>query len=233
MAFKRKLRRRARKVIRRRSRIHRSMPRNMVLVKSTTNTNPSFSQTSAAAGTIAFANGVWLITSPAGVGVNEFQISTGFCLADLTNDASYVALYQLYKIKKVVVRIIPFFNYSAAVAGSGSYCGCILHSATDPNDSSTASIAQLQRYKDYKNVIISSQTRYVKRTIKPRVDMDAQTSGGSALVYNMKAGWLSTGSIDVDHNALKMNFELYSQATGITFPFKLELTYHILFKDPQ
>lgn len=234
--FKRKLRRRARKILKRH--MKRSMPRNMVLVKSTTSTSPVLVQTSAVTnGSITYTSGVWVITPSSTVnGLQEFSLSTGFCLQDLTNDASYVALYQLYKIKSVTVRVLPFFSTQqvATAAGGPTSSGVILHSAPDPNDAGTATVAQLQRYKGYKRHIISHNSKGVSRTIKPRIDMDAQTSGSSSLVYNMKAGWISTGSIDVDHNALKMCFEMYAVSGQInTFPVKIELTYNILFKDPQ
>lgn len=201
-------------------------------MKGVTSTSPVLVQTSAALGTIAFSNGVWLIThSAAASSMEEFQLSTGFCLQDLTNDSSYAALYQLYKIKKVVVRIIPYAFHVQNQSTSGSF-GVILHSATDSNDAATATIAQLQRYKDYKNRQISSNTHQFKRTIRPRIDVDTQTSGGSSMVMSMKSGWLNTTSLDVDHNALKMAFEYYSSG-ATTFAFKMELEYHILFKDPQ
>lgn len=234
MAFKRKLRRRLRKRVRRVIKRSRLGGRNMLVMRGATSTSPVFINTNTTAGTLAFAGGAWLVTTPAATGINEFQMGMGFCLSDITNDASYAAIYQLYKILKVKVIITPFYNNYQDNLNQHNSCGIILHSATDQNDVNTATSAQLQRYKDYRVHNIQGMKTWSRTIYRPKQIEGELTSAGTFIGQQINTGWLSTGNIDVEHCGLKLVFETYGGiASALIIPFKIELQYSIAFKDPQ
>lgn len=175
-------------------------------------------------------------------------ISTGipFTLGDVPNAAEFVALYDVFKIQKVTISIIPQFNVQQVggagatppVTGQSIYPG--FHSCIDYNDiTAPTTITDLVEYATYKN---TRGGRTHTRTLKPKYLIASMVGGSGTNVAEESGKWLNTNSGTiaaptpsvVPHYGIKL---LSDTVPTLTSPdvilFDLKIVYYLIFKNTK
>lgn len=156
-------------------------------------------------------------------GVESFE------LADMPQFSSYVALYEQFKISKVVYH----FRAQAPVNIAGGTTG-YLHTVVDHNDivlpaGSLAGIQNMMNDSSYKGVKAS---RDLTRVIRPKFLTQAGTQTAKSTT-----GWLNckdvTGAINaVSHYGIKWIIQ-GGRGPVSSANYQPIITYYIQFKNPQ
>lgn len=119
--------------------------------------------------------------------------------ADIAGSAEFTALFDQYRINKVVLKFIPLAN-SSEVAGQAT---TLFYSALDFNDDTpVASEAEIVEYSSCK---ITQGLRYHTRVWTPTtLDMLTDDTGATTYIGNPKIKqWISTSAPSVPHYGLK------------------------------
>lgn len=165
-----------------------------------------------------------------------------FSLSDVPNSSEFVALYDCFKIRKVVVEIIP--QYKTIMPSSNSAPGSTfpgIMSAIDYNDATTpVNVSELCQYNTFK------QTRggmVHKRVILPRYQLASNLSGTLTNIAESRQNWLNTntGTVPspvastVPHFGLKWMTDQYSPtlAADESINFDYKVTYYLVFKNTK
>jgi len=175
------------------------------------------------------------------VGANSAQFggSLQFMLSHLANVSEIVNLYDNYRIKKVVVQVIPSFNSSEliqAVAGpAGIPC---MHYAVDSDDATVpANRTSIMENSYCRTVRLDAPFNIV---IVPRAQNVVATSGGGSVAGGMLPAntWLDTASQNIPHYGLKFWIDEMVQVAGLVDadtparPFvKFNVTYYLECKN--
>jgi len=158
-----------------------------------------------------------------------------FELADMPQFSQYVALYEQFKISKVVYHFRTQ-NPQQSVAG-GPTCLGYLHTVVDHNDNvnfaaSRAGIQNMMNDNAYKGV---KSDRDLTRVIRPMFLTQAGTQTAKST-----RGWLNTkdvtGAINaVSHYGIKWVIEggVSAVANPLSCQYQPIITYYIQFKNPQ
>jgi len=158
-----------------------------------------------------------------------------FELADMPQFAQYVALYEQFKISKVVYHFRTQ-NPQQSVA-VGPTCLGYLHTVVDHNDvvnfaPSRAGIQNMMNDNAYKGV---KSDRDLTRVIRPMFLTQAGTQTAKST-----RGWLNTkdvlGNINaVSHYGIKWVIEggVSATANPLSCQYQPIITYYIQFKNPQ
>ena len=152
-----------------------------------------------------------------------------FRLADLPNHADYEAMYDMYRIVKVIVHFIPMFT-QAAVSSTGQLMGTILYTAKDYNDiNAPASADEVAAYQTCK--FTSSLERHV-RSIKPMLVAKTIPSGedvAQTIPYSPDPNaWINIDNINEYYAGLKCALRgMINTAQGLW----VEAEYHVEFKN--
>lgn len=159
-----------------------------------------------------------------------------FELADIPEYASYIALYDKFKIQKVVITYRTLTNSSTIYQAPGQITTTgFVHSYIDTTDGvAPGSLADMMNDSTYK---ITNGTRNHTRIIYPKfmVNVGANVQGRS------QSGWLNTKLVDnvttntVSHYGIKFAFEGGTgQSSAYTsMIFEPIYTYYVAFKDPK
>jgi hypothetical protein len=119
-------------------------------------------------------------------------------LNNITQVASFAALFDQYKIDKVEQWILP--RNPSSATGAAVYRG-LLYSVVDYDDASALSAAS--DYLGYANCVVSPATEGHYRVYKPHIAVAAY--GGAFTSYNNKEpDWVDTGYPAVQHYGLKI-----------------------------
>jgi len=174
---------------------------------------------------------------------NYFSTAMAFCLADVPEAAQFAALYDLYKLKQVDIRIIPMSTNVISASTNGNYqVGGFVHYIVDHDDAKNfpASEIGLNQMRARKGYRMKNICRPVNLRIRPRIAVAAYENGLFSGYLNMKSGWISTADTIgtsnnlVEHYGLKFIYEMLSPGSaGLNyFNAKMEVKYHLEFKDP-
>jgi len=159
-----------------------------------------------------------------------------FELADMPQFAAYVALYEQFKITKIVYHfrsLNPQQSIGAAAVGTLGY----LHTVIDYNDAtvpaaSAAGIQNMMNDTDYKGV---KSNRDLTRTIRPMFLTQAGTQTAKSV-----RGWLNcrdlAGAVNaVSHYGIKWVIQggLASAPNAWSCVYDPIITYYVQFKNPQ
>jgi len=179
------------------------------------------------------------LEDPIDTGSGGFSVGTeSFELADMPQFSNYIALYEQFKITKVVYhfRSLTPVNIGSPVSGYGSLG--YLHTKVDHNDivapvGSLAGIQDMMNDSAYKGV---KSSRDLTRVIRPMFLTQAGTQTAKST-----RGWLNckdvSGAINaVSHYGIKWIIQGgRNQITGQTASVSYQpvITYYIQFKNPQ
>jgi len=170
------------------------------------------------------------IDVPAGAfspGVETFE------LADMPQFSNYIALYEQFKITKIVYHFRSQGNVSLA-NNSGSGTLGYLHTVVDHNDAtlpvgSLAGIQTMMNDSAYKGC---ASNRSLSRVIRPMFLTQAGTQTAKSV-----RGWLNCRDVAgvvnaVSHYGIKWLIQGGRGANNTTF-YQPVITYYIQFKNPQ
>lgn len=164
--------------------------------------------------------------------------SDTFELADMPQFSNYVALYEQFRILKVVYKFKSLAPVNLAPVAGGTLSLGYLHTVVDHNDAtpfaaSKAGIQAMMNDNAYKGV---KSSRDLSRTIRPMFLTEAGTQTAKS-----SRGWLNCrdvlGNINaVSHYGIKWVLEGGSSNLA-TNPYSVIyeplVTYYIQFKNPQ
>lgn len=159
-----------------------------------------------------------------------------FNLSQISNLGEYQALFDQYKLRKVVVKMIPYINSVNAPGGltyPGDMCP-IFHYAIDhdtwtappANEAGIGALRERNNYKWHK------MDRPLTIVIKPRYQGYAEDNAGNPISATTGRGaWLDMARDEVDHYGLLGVFEgIQSQPANLIFNMRCEVTYYMCFK---
>jgi len=175
---------------------------------------------------------------------DQIQVANGafvngnetFELADMPQFASYVALYEQFKISKVVYHFRSLNPQQSTVGSNANSLG-YLHTVVDHNDvvnfpASRAGIQSMMNDNAYKGI---KSDRDLTRVIRPMFLTQAGTQTAKST-----RGWLNTKDVAgvvnaVSHYGIKWVIEggVASASNPISCIYQPLITYYIQFKNPQ
>lgn len=159
-------------------------------------------------------------------GTTTFGSDT-FELADIPQFANYTALYEEYRIDKVVYTFNSLTNMANPQIGAAYATLGMIHTVVDDTDAAVpTSIQNMMNDSAYKG---SRSSRNHSRVIRPK--FLNSIAGGAT---QPKAGWLLTDNPNASHYALKYALEGGSSSVASTsFFVEPIVTYYISFKNPK
>lgn len=135
----------------------------------------------------------------------------------LPNYTEFTNLYDMYRINKIVVKLIPKVSETGMVLGAtNNSAGIQLHSAIDYDDSTApTNIAQLCQYSTYK---MTRGHNIHTRVFVPKCEMSA---GGTANVAPKAYQWLDTAHPDIPHFGMKLIIPTITASTIIYYDYSV------------
>jgi hypothetical protein len=121
-----------------------------------------------------------------------------FTLDSLDNYTEFTSLFDLYRIDKIVFRLIPLQNTVEAPATQKDVG--LLYGAVDLDDYAGATVATLCQYPNMK---IANFDEKLTFAFKPKFAVAAYS--GAFTSYANTGGWIDMGSPSVEHYGLKLN----------------------------
>ena len=161
--------------------------------------------------------------------------SESFELPDIPQYLNYAALYEEFRIDKVVVKLISMNNQAPNFVNTGTVTTGLIHTVVDTNDSNIPiSIQQMANDPSYR-VTRATKVSHT-RVIYPKYLQEVQSNSTS----KPSRGWMTcqnaAGVINaVSHYGLKGCYEGGVNSAGNYTSFYLEpqFTYYISFRNPQ
>lgn len=191
--------------------------------------------TAISGGSYSFEGGKLILTSPAAAPGITHYYSFGymFDIANLPNLSEFTGLFDSYKIRKVVVKFIPFNNVAVTQTSTMTNFAPIMHYYIDhddhsPSAASEAGINEMHQRNNYKTCRMFGTKTIV---IKPRAT-NTIAGGASATASEVSRNtWLDCGSTGIHHYGLKFLLEgAASTATASNWSCRVETTYYLAFK---
>lgn len=196
--------------------------------------------------------GFTTLTTTAAQQTFYYSMAMGFCLADIPDATQYSLLYDRYRLNKVEVKLYPVNTMSATsnnVVGNpnpgltwgNGQMGGFVHYAIDYDDraaptASDVGIDTLRNRTSYRMVNVA-RAKPITLSFRPRLAIAAYEASTAFAGYsNMRAQWLDTvsPSDDIEHYGWKAVFEIMNPSSNINYMnYKLEVTYHLEFRDPK
>lgn len=167
-----------------------------------------------------------------------------FMLSQLPNVLEFQALYDAYKILKVVIQIIPSYNVVQNADSNNLALIPGIHSVLDFNGQVpvsasptlfTTNLNQLVQYSTYR---YTRGGRIHKRVITPRMAENVQstTSGGVlTTVTGIEASkrWIDTQQADVRHYGIILMSDRSGVPDVSSLKFTTKATYYLVFKNTR
>jgi len=166
--------------------------------------------------------------------VTSFWAET-FELPDIPQYLAYAALYEEFRIDKVVVKLISMNNQAPNFVNTGTVTTGLIHTTIDYNDANIpTTIQQMANDPSYR---VSRATKVSHtRVIYPKYLQEVQSNSTS----KPSRGWMTcqnaAGVINaVSHYGLKGCYEGGVNSAGNYTSYYLEpqFTYYISFRNPQ
>lgn len=195
-----------------------------------------------------------------GITQNQLINTMTFTLSQVPNANEFTALYDSYRINKIVVKIIPKFNVTGTQnditnqdptdSGSVKNTQMIprIHTAIDYNSSIPApttytnAVQYVSQYMTYKTT--NGYREHVRTIYKPKCKIGNPSDPSIATVENNKL-WLPTSQDAVEFYGLHVVVEnplanVLGSITGtiavddnLIFYFDTQITYHLMFKNTK
>lgn len=159
------------------------------------------------------------------VSTTQAAVAQQFALADLPGFTDFTNLYDMYKITKVIFKLIPKFTNVALAAGSPNNSNLQqIHSVIDYDDATAPStIGQLCQYQSHR---MTRGTQIHSRTFVPKVQTTV-----SALSAAPKANqWIDCDQTTINHRGVKFIIPAAGTA-GTTVYYDAEITMYLAMKN--
>lgn len=189
-------------------------------------------------------NYCFFIQNPAGAGAGNKLYGTldyQFSLEALPGLGEFQALFDAYRINKVVIKIIPRATcVDSSSPGATSYQegpSPIIHSVIDHDDINTpganqAGIDALRQYSSYKARRMAGN-KPLKYVIRPQ-PVGTLYGYNNALIVNPKkmGAWINMANVNIKHYGFKSVIEYLTpnNATTWRFNYEVECTYYFVCK---
>lgn len=154
-----------------------------------------------------------------------------FSLDQLPNYSEFVALYDSYKIKSVVLRIEPAMSENQLANPqvlSAKYCR-VVHDYDD-----AAPLGSELEYYEYGNMKSYSVLKPFKVVLYPKVSAEIYRSPLTIGYEQRKAPWLdlTTAGASIPHYGIKIFFP-YLGVTAESFQFRILATFHVMCRQSK
>jgi len=160
---------------------------------------------------------------------NTFAVLS-FELVDLPQIAPYVALYEEFRIDKVIVRQKLMTNQAPNFINNGTVTTGLIHSVVDTNDINMPTTIQgMMNDPSYR---CTRATKDHVRTIYPKYLVEVQAGS----VSKPSRGWLTcSNAANVSHYGIKYCFEGGVNTAGnyTSFYSEPQMTFYVSFRNPQ
>lgn len=148
-----------------------------------------------------------------------------FNLSSLPNYTEFTNLYDQYKIKGILLQIVPSVtsadvNPQASVVNMPS-----IHSVIDVTEGSA--LTALNDYLQYATYKRTNPLKIHKRFIYPKALSYEQQSGGASVVANPVNKWIRSENATIDHNGLKV---MIPAGVLNSCTYQVFVTYYLLCK---
>lgn len=141
-----------------------------------------------------------------------------FQLGQLPNVSEFTNLYDMYRINKVVVKVIPKISEVGMVLGAtNNSAGVQLHSALDFDDSAApTTVSQLTQYANHK---MTRGNQIHTRVFTPKCNLSA----GGVQVASKAYQWLDVTDTTVPHFGMKLIIPTISSSTIIYYDYSVTM----------
>lgn len=157
-----------------------------------------------------------------------------FSLGALPNYTEFTALFDSYKIRKIVVRFIPFNNSSGTNANATANFQPLLHYYIDHDDHTQSDPDEtgLNEYRQRNNSKVVRLFKPVGIVIKPQYLINGPSvSSSSQAVFSRRSDWVDCAHANIPYYGLKFMMEGSPNTTSTAyFAFRCEVTYYMCFK---
>jgi len=162
----------------------------------------------------------------------DFLDCYAFRLLDLPNHADYQAMYDMYRIVKVIIHFIPFYNTCPVSGSTGQNKASILYTAKDYNSIDAPANADV--VASYQTCKFSSTLEKHVRSIKPLLVAKTIPPGADAaqtLPYSPPNNvWINIDNDNEYYAGIKVALRA-SASGGANNGFYVEAEYHVEFKN--
>lgn len=130
-------------------------------------------------------------------------------LSNMPNYTEFTALFDMYRINKVVVKFVPSFTGSDANPAATANALPNLYSVTDNDDNATP--ANLDELLQYPGLKLTRANQIHTRVFTPCVGVDAAGITGIAPKYKQ---WINCSSPSIVHYGMKYWLDAIASTTG-------------------
>jgi hypothetical protein len=162
--------------------------------------------------TVEFGN---LLTSSSGA---EVDLAKTFRINDVQGIASWLAVFDQYKIQAIEVWITPSSSTQINVDNFRWL------SVVDYDDNVTPSFNQLLQYS---NVSDAGRTEGVYRRFRPHMATVVQSASGTVAGHNTPSGFIDSAYQAVEHYGVKISMS----ATSTSVVLAMRARYHLVFRN--
>lgn len=167
------------------------------------------------------------------VGVSNYACE--FALNDLGNYANFAAIYDQYRVNKIVVKLIPMIQLNGVQPIAGVTPGNPGLLATVVDDDDVTPLATLQDYEQYSTYRCQPaiSTRTHTRTIYPKIRGQVLNAGGASVAANLLGRtWMDMAQPAVSYAGLKIYFDAYANA-NMAQNWQIQATYYVSFRSTR
>lgn len=171
----------------------------------------------------------------------DLVYSYNFTLDSIPNYSEWTALFDMYKINRVVVEIMPAVNVDNANVNTGSlttystFNNLRIFTCVDYNSFQGTTIDSI---REYSNCKVTRYTRGQKRHFRPMATI-AGSSGTTAGMQFTQLGnpWIQCTNASVPHYSLAVGIDTSLLDPTIIAPndilARVEVTYYVSFKNAK
>jgi len=167
------------------------------------------------------------------------SLASYFMLSDLSSYTDFTALFDQYKVDKVVLRIIPYCTGSqtgAAYSSGSGQTGVLLHDVVDFDDvtlpaGSDAGVQSLREYQNYRCTNLLMGGAPLTKTFVPRIAVGAYSSGAFGGYKNDPFSWSDCASPNIQGYGYKAIFEVCSSGVALGLMMKVEADVYLSFRN--
>lgn len=167
-------------------------------------------------------------------GTADMGFSLLILAADLPQFASFAALFDAYKISKVVVKFVPQTNSLTSSSNAASPPITVtaqqqfLTTVLDFDDATNpSSLSELMEYESYRQ---TPSYKMHKRVFRPKISQQVYKASGTTIAYSQSGPkWLDAAYSDVEHYGLK-GYIPYNGGAIIQQFWRVTVTAYISFK---
>lgn len=153
-----------------------------------------------------------------------------FSLNSLPNASEITSLYDMYKIKCVVLKLVPLFTSSDTNPQATTYNVNPIHSVIDCTDQTA--LATLNDYMQYSTYKMTRGLAMHTRKVYPKF-LDLVDDNGASVVGQVNKGWLRTDGSggNIDHLGVKLHVP--SNVASSQSVYEVFATYYIQCKNTK